>query len=652
MTAMSASSRFNRWVIGLILLVASSANVAELRAEPNERATAQDRASTQADPTLGLIGGVASERPIVEPAEGDATSNACRSCHPGPYESWHHSYHRTMTQLVSPDRVIPDMEDVTLEAYGNRVRLFREGDEFFVELMGVQAQDIEPGAAAASRRKIVMITGSHHWQLFWYVGDGIGNIMLLPFFYRMDKGVWMPKKSAFLTPPASHDLVMKTVSNGVWTRNCSKCHATRVRPGIVDRRAMETRVTEFGIACEACHGPGREHVEANRNPIRRYAQHFRDEPDPTIVNPARLSPKRASQVCGQCHSYNTMLTKRHKARWTFNGYEYRPGDDLEQTRAILRAGREIPAWVEEVRPDILRSRFWADGISRATGREYNDLLETACFERGELSCLDCHALHQAADDPRPVKAWADDMLSGGGDPDHGCRQCHAELVKAGSAHTHHAEGSSGSQCVNCHMTYTTYGLLKAIRTHGIKSPSAQESVSTGRPNACNQCHLDRTLAWTSEKLEAWYGLPAAKLEADDQRIAASILWVLEGDAGQRALMAWSMGWPAATETSGREWMPPFLAHLLNDGYDAVRYIAYETLRANPDYADIQYDPLGDEEGRRAVARKVLRRWLSGRESPSRRIDPSLLVDEEGGLQMDEVHRLLRRRDQRPITIIE
>ena len=47
------------------------------------------------------------------------------------------------------------------------------------------------------------------------------------------------------------------------------------------------------------------------------------------------------------------------------------------------------------------------------------------------------------------------------------------------------------------MPYTTYGLLKTIRSHtDQQSVGRRRRVETGRPNACNLCHLDKTLAWT------------------------------------------------------------------------------------------------------------------------------------------------------------
>ena len=34
--------------------------------------------------------------------EGFVSSQSCRACHPGEYEAWHDSYHRTMTQPATP----------------------------------------------------------------------------------------------------------------------------------------------------------------------------------------------------------------------------------------------------------------------------------------------------------------------------------------------------------------------------------------------------------------------------------------------------------------------------------------------------------------------------------------------------------------------
>ena len=54
-----------------------------------------------------------------------------------------------------------------------------------------------------------------------------------------------------------------------------------------------------------------------------------------------------------------------------------------------------------------------DGEVRVAGREYNGLAESACFQRGEMSCFSCHQLHPVADDPASLARWRDDQLAPG-----------------------------------------------------------------------------------------------------------------------------------------------------------------------------------------------------------------------------------------------
>ena len=142
-----------------------------------------------------------------------------------------------------------------------------------------------------------------------------------------------------------------------------------------------------------------------------------------------------------------------------------------------------------------------------------------------------------------LDTWArGDQLSPKMESDQACLQCHKEMAARLTSHTHHEADSSGSRCYNCHMPHTTFGLLRAMRSHQVSSPNVRESVDYGRPNACNLCHLDQTLSWTANKLHAWYQQPVPELSDDDKTISAAVQWLVKGDAGQRALLAWGMGW--------------------------------------------------------------------------------------------------------------
>jgi hypothetical protein len=203
------------------------------------------------------------------------------------------------------------------------------------------------------------------------------------------------------------------------------------------------------------------------------------------------------------------------------------------------------------------------------------------------------------------------------------------------------------------MPYTSYGLLKAIRSHQVSSPSVTSSLETGRPNACNQCHLDRTLAWSAAALERWYGIPQPTLDGTERGVPASLVWLLSGDAGQRALMAWTMGWEPALEISGEHWTTPYLTQLLADPYDAVRLIAERSLRRRPGFEEMDYDFLAPPRARVAAAAHIRQHWIGLPAPPGEIRDArSLLDDPDRTLPDDVFSRLLAERDDRVVILTE
>jgi predicted CXXCH cytochrome family protein len=570
--------------------------------------------------------------PQVGRPEAYSSSAACRACHPDQYASWHSSFHRTMTQVASPDSVRGTFDDVTLELDGDVYHLERRGDEYWVELTDPdwklrQESTPQPDHSSSKpprvRRRVSLVTGSHHMQAYW-VDNKHGNQQYsLPFTYLFEQERWVPRRSVFLKDPK--DLHW----NQLWNVGCIDCHSTGGQPRQKEIPGdFDTRVAELGIACEACHGPARQHVRLNSDPRRRYAAHFQKEGDPSIVNPRRLNSKRSSEVCGACHSIHF---PRDQEDWLRNGLDFHPGENLE-------AKVQVPSLPKSL--ELRRGSFWSDGMVRVSGREYNGLVKTPCFQKGTMSCLSCHSMHESS----PTNQVAIGMESNAA-----CVQCHSTLAKDLTQHTHHSAGSSGSLCYNCHMPYTTYGLLKALRSHQISNPSVQASLQTGRPNACNLCHLDKTLAWTAQNLSKWYGIPAENLSPEESAIAASILWALKGDAGQRALIAWHLGWKPAQEASNASWFPPYLAPLLEDPYPAVRYIAGRSLQRLPGYETFSYDFVAASEDLHRSSQRALEIWTRTAKPFA---SASLLIGKDGRPDREAVEALLKSRNNRVVELFE
>ena len=589
--------------------------------------------------------------PIQVREDSYTSSQACQSCHPHNYGTWYGSFHRTMTQVADADTVAGPINQ-PFSFLGQSFRLLRHGRDVWFQM------DMAGPAGQHRRLRLAMITGSHHMQVYWYATGHSRKLGQIPYIYLIEEQQWIPRNATFLTPPASE---IKSALPGAWNMACIKCHTTQGKTRSPDwgrskvdmtDLSFDTRVAEFGIACEACHGPGEAHVLLNRNPLRRYRSHLNGTPDPSIVQPARLSHELSSQVCGQCHAILEFYEQDDFQEWMDQGYPYRPGQVLSESKLVVRyQDRQQPRLrqLAKRKPTYWEEKFWSDGMVRVSGREYNGLIETPCYQRGELSCLSCHAMHQSPEDSRPLSQWAVDQLKPGMRGNQACLQCHDPARFDTPSHTRHAPASSGSRCYNCHMPYTTYGILKAIRSHQIDTPTVQASLQTGRPNACNQCHLDKTLDWAASHLEEWYDVPKPELSREERSVAASLLWLLRGDAGQRALMAWSLGWDSARQVSGSDWMPPFLGQLLEDPYDAVRFIAARSLRRSEAFADWSYEFFGPTEVRAAAHREVLERWQRLPHGADR---PAVLIDANGAVNRDLQERLLRQRDDRVVSLAE
>ncbi|MSU62134.1 MAG: hypothetical protein EXS31_07025 [Pedosphaera sp.] len=546
-----------------------------------------------------------------------------------------------MTQVAGQGTVQANFHNIVLTNETTRFSLRQTNDEFWVRMEHLRSSS--PGLAPQGLDvRMGLVTGSHHMQVFWVPGDEGNSQIGFPFTWLIPEKRWVPRNSTFIRPP---DTVHRSE---VWNVVCSRCHATGVEPRVDGAtRTVDTRAGELGISCEACHGPGQRHSQARlaeRDQARVVdARTLQSE----IVHPEKIDPVRTSQICGFCHS---MKWIDRSENWRQHGFTFRPGDDLESTTPIIHPARaaNVPGLADFLtrNPDILGDFFWSDGMMRVSGREYNGLLESPCYKGKEFSCLSCHSLH---------KSEPDDLLAANRTGNTACTQCHERYAKPDvlTAHTQHLAASSGSECYNCHMPHTTYGVLKAIRSHQISSPRVADELATGRPNACNLCHLDKTLRWTANQLAQRYRHPTPGLPEPNSEVSDAVRLALSGDAGQRALIAWHLSWPPALQASGTNWIAPVLAQLLDDSYAAIRCVAERSLRSTSNLVPADYDYTVGLESRPSVQPVIVQAWLGLGISPSSPVPQTTLVNRNDPAAMrSAMTELLRQRNNRPVRLRE
>ena len=200
------------------------------------------------------------------------------------------------------------------------------------------------------------------------------------------------------------------------------------------------------------------------------------------------------------------------------------------------------------------------------------------------------------------------------------------------------------------MPRNAYGLLAARVNHSLQSPSAITSAKgIGRINGCNICHQDKSLGWTANYLNEWYGQDVPALTEQEQEIALIALQAVKGHSAQRVLAASLMGWRG--QDGLREWQAPFLIKLLDDPYDAIRIVAYRSLRSLAGFEAFDFDYMEESEERASGIERAeaFLRDLP-REIPAR--TAQILYSHEGMLDEGRYSALLEERDNKLFSIGE
>jgi predicted CXXCH cytochrome family protein len=163
--------------------------------------------------------------------------------------------------------------------------------------------------------------------------------------------------------------------------------------------------------------------------------------------------------------------------------------ERDRQRTLARVDAALRALLDAYLPALLEPGLYhADGQIDGEVYEYGSFLQSRMHAAG-VTCSNCH-------DPHSAK-----LIAAGNAL---CAQCHLPEKFDVAAHHHHQPGSTGAQCVNCHMPTKNYMVVDARRDHSIRVPRPDLSVSIGTPNACTQCHADRSAQWAAETVAGWY----------------------------------------------------------------------------------------------------------------------------------------------------
>lgn len=443
---------------------------------------------------------------------GFAGEAVCASCHPREAAAWTGSHHQRAMQPARDGAVLGEFAGAQLSQAGVASTLFRRAGAYVVRTDGADgalhdyAVEYTLGVAPLQQYLVALPGGRlQSPEIAWDSRPTTGGGQRWFHLY--------PGERIGPTDPLHW-----TGATENWNAMCADCHSTGVRKSwSAQTGTYSTRFAQVSVSCEACHGPGAQHVAwasappGRRDPARNGLAIALDERagafwlrDAATHRPARSRPRaseREIEMCARCHARRGLVHED-----VVHGQP--AGDDYRI--ALL--------------DDDL---YHPDGQIKGEVYEYGSFVQSRMFAAG-VTCSDCHDPHGAG-----LRAPGNAL----------CLSCH-DPAYATAAHHHHRDGSPGSQCVECHMPATTYMVVDPRRDHSLRVPRPDQAVALGVPDPCTRCHADRSAAWAARSVEAWYGHAPSGLQRFAEALAAGtqgapgaqrLLTALVADRGQPAI---------------------------------------------------------------------------------------------------------------------
>jgi predicted CXXCH cytochrome family protein len=408
-------------------------------------------------------------------------SEACAGCHQTEARLWDASQHKRAMDHATEKSVLGDFSGVRFTYFDVQSRFFRDGSKYLVETDGPD------GKLATFEVKYTYGVDPLQQYLIEFPDGRLQALSIAWDTRPKDQG---GQRWFHLYPGEnirSDDELHWTKLNQNWNFMCSECHSTGVAKNYdATHDRFATTWAEISVGCEACHGQGSTHVAWARDRAAWWKFAKADDPakglmvnfderrgvawshDPQSARlkrsfaPATL--RKEVETCGLCHARRGQLAEG----WI-------PGRSLSETHLVT---------------PISRALYFADGQIRDEEETYNyvPFKQSPMFAAG-VTCSDCHEPHSGR-----LRRSGDNL----------CLGCHAETL-AEPAHHHHDASKPAPACISCHMSERTYMVVDRRHDHSFRIPRPDISAKLGTPNACNDCHADKSADWAASMVAQWGG---------------------------------------------------------------------------------------------------------------------------------------------------
>ncbi len=399
----------------------------------------------------------------------------CATCHEQENSRWRGSHHQLAMQPATDSTVLGDFSHASFDNNGVTTTFSRNGSKFMVRTDGPDG--------ALHDYEIGYTFGVYPLQQYLIAMPG-GRLQALGIAWDSRTRERGGQRWFFLYPGqkiTARDTRHWTGIDQNWNYMCADCHSTNLRKNYDSRtRTFSTAYAEIDVSCEACHGPGSNHMswakkqgDWQKFDATQSLAIALDERkgvawpiDPVSGNARRSSPRQSEreiETCARCHARRGEIHE-----------DYVHGQPVGNDYRV--------ALLDE-------DHYFPDGQIKEEDYEYGSFVQSRMFHAG-VTCSDCHEPHSSR-----LRAEGNNV----------CMQCHSAQKYDSPTHHFHKVGSAGARCVECHMPTRTYMIVDARRDHSIRIPRPDLSIKLGTPNACTNCHTDKSAQWALDSVDKWYG---------------------------------------------------------------------------------------------------------------------------------------------------
>ncbi len=413
----------------------------------------------------------------------------CAECHQKQATQWAGSHHDLAMQEATEKTVLGDFNNTSLTWYGISSTFYRKNNLFMVRTEGPD------GKLQDYQIKYTFGVEPLQQYLIEFPGGRLQALSLAWDSRTKEKGgqrwfhLYPDEKIAY------DDELHWTQPSQNWNSMCAECHSTHLEKRYDPvTRSFSTRWSEIDVSCEACHGPGADHLKwAQKKPgwkkhtankgLSLLLDERRDiiwKIDPKTGNAARSKTRNSNkeiEICARCHSRRSVIS-----------------DGFVHGQPLL--DHYLPRLLDE-------GMYFADGQIEDEVYVYGSFLQSKMYRVG-VTCSDCH-------EPHSLKL----RVPGNGV----CLQCHRETKYNQASHHFHKQNSKGASCAECHMPARTYMEVDPRHDHSMRIPRPDLSVKLGTPNACNNCHTDKKPEWAAKQVSDWYGHSPAGFQTYAQALS-------------------------------------------------------------------------------------------------------------------------------------